>query len=59
MKGSREEKLYISRFRDQLRRVCFDDLAVFKFERCKKWRKQHRAPRDGSNGTSAGYVEKD
>ena len=48
MKGPRELKLYTSRFRAHLKACPWDDLAIFKLERCKKWRKAHRRSRDGS-----------
>lgn len=48
MKGPRELKQYMSRNRGHLKAVRFDDLLIFKMERCKKWRKAHRRSRDGS-----------
>lgn len=57
MKGPRKYKLYVSRHRRFLRAVYFDTLAIFKFERDKKWRKQNRRARDGSHGTAAMYKE--
>jgi len=48
MKGSRELRRYVSRNRKLLKAYRWDDLAVFKGERCKKWRKRHRKSRDGS-----------
>ena len=47
MKGPHELKRYLSIARDHLQAVHFDDLKIFKLERCKKWRKKHRLPRDG------------
>lgn len=47
MKGPRELKRYVSRARAHLKAVHWDDLQIFKLERCKKWRKAHRKPRDG------------
>lgn len=47
MKGSRELKRYIQRNLRLLRAYKWDDLMIFKGERCKKWRKRHRMPRDG------------
>lgn len=38
MKGPRELKLYVSRFRNELKSIHFDDLLIFKLERCKKWK---------------------
>lgn len=40
MKCSRELKNYISRFRKQLKAICFDDLMIFKIETCKKNKKK-------------------
>lgn len=57
MQGSREYKVYLSRARAHLKARHFDDLAVFKWQRCKKWRKQNRRARDGSHGTPAQYPE--
>lgn len=37
MKGPKELKLYVSRYRDELKRGHWDDLVIFKLERCKKW----------------------
>lgn len=53
MKGSREEKVFVARRRRFLRAIHWDSLNIFKFARCKKWRKQNRRPRDGSYGTAA------
>lgn len=56
MKGPRELKRYVSILRKLrgkgrgngvLGSWAFDDLRIFKLERCKKWRKAHRRPRDG------------
>jgi hypothetical protein len=47
MKGPRELKRYVAIARDHLRAARFDDLKIFKSDRCKKWRKKHRRPRDG------------
>jgi hypothetical protein len=48
MKGPREFKIYVARNRKMLKSYRWDDLEVFKADRCKKWRKRHRRPRDGS-----------
>lgn len=55
MKGPRELKRYIAVKRKHhhkgngvLGGWAFDDLRIFKLERCKKWRKAHRRSRDGS-----------
>lgn len=42
MKGPRELKLYVARYRDHLKRCRWDDLFVFKMERCKKWFKRDK-----------------
>lgn len=54
MKGPRELKRYIARKKKRHAKAngvlgswAFDDLHIFKIERCKKWRKTHRRPRDG------------
>lgn len=47
MKGPRELKRYMAKRRDYLKRIRFDSMLLFKLERCKKWRKVHRRPRDG------------
>lgn len=48
MKGPRELKRFVAKRRKHLRAISFDSLTIFKLERCKKWRKRHRRPRDGS-----------
>lgn len=58
MKGSREQKRKTAKWRKYLRAVHWDSLAVFKWERCKKWRGKKRRPRDGSHGTAAAYIER-
>lgn len=57
MKGSREQKHKTAKWRAYLKAIHWDSLAVFKWERCKKWRKISRRPRDGSYGKAAGYIE--
>lgn len=52
MKGPRELKRYIARNRKMLRAYRWDDLVIFKLEKCKKWRKRHRMPRDGSGAAA-------
>lgn len=54
MKGPQELKRYVAKKRRLHHKGngvvgswAFDDLRVFKLERCKKWRKAHRRPRDG------------
>ncbi|MGN6772637.1 MAG: hypothetical protein ACTHJQ_22725 [Rhizobiaceae bacterium] len=54
MKGPRELKRYVAVKRARhhkgngvLGSWAFDDLNIFKLDRCKKWRKTHRRPRDG------------
>lgn len=54
MKGPRELKRYVALIRKCRGKPngvvgtwAFDDLNIFKLERCKKWRKAHRRPRDG------------
>lgn len=42
MKGPRELKQYVSRFKDHLKDARWDDLLIFKLERCKKWYKRHK-----------------
>lgn len=40
MKGPKELKLYVSRNRKLMKAYHWDDLLIFKMERCKKWRKK-------------------
>lgn len=40
MKGPRELKQYVSRYRKHLKRCRWDDLVIFKLEKCKKWFKR-------------------
>ena len=56
MKGSRELKRYVAVLRKLRGKPRgngvigswgFDDLKIFKLERCRKWRNTHRRPRDG------------
>lgn len=42
MKGPKEMKRYVSKYREHLKQVRWDDLAIFKFERCKKWFKRKK-----------------
>mgnify|MGYP003610034809 CR=1 FL=1 len=42
MKGPREMKRYIARNREYLKAGFWDDLTLFKFERCKKWFKRNK-----------------
>lgn len=58
MQGPREFKRYVSRHFKHLKAVYWDDLAVFKWERDRKWRKQNRRARDGSHGKAASYIER-
>jgi len=37
MKGCKQHKRYIAKWRKHLKRIHFDDLLIFQFERCKKW----------------------
>lgn len=54
MKGPRELKRLMALIRKYDHKgngvvpaYALDSLHLFKLERCKKWRKQHRRPRDG------------
>lgn len=54
MKGPRELKRYMAILRSLYGKrngvvpgYCMDDLLLFKLEKDKKYRKQHRRPRDG------------
>ena len=47
MKGPKELKRFIQKFREHLKRVHYDNLLLFKLETCKKYRKISRRPRDG------------
>ena len=44
MKGPREMKSYIAKFKKELKAGHWDDLAIFKFEKCKKWFKREKRP---------------
>lgn len=48
MKGPKELKRYVQKHYKMLRVYHWDDLVLFKLDKCKKWRKKHRMPRDGS-----------
>jgi hypothetical protein len=47
MKGPRELKRYATKHKEWLKAIHWDSLLIFKLERCKKWRKTNRKPRDG------------
>lgn len=47
MQGPRELKRYVAKRRKHLKAIHWDSLLIFKLERCKKYRKVHRRPRDG------------
>lgn len=57
MKGPRDAKRYVALYWRDLKRVHWDDLAIFKWEKDRKWRKQNRRNRDGSHGKAAAYPE--
>lgn len=57
MKGPKQMKKYVSRNRRHLKAIYWDDLAIFKWEKDRKWRKQNRRPRDGSFGKAASYID--
>jgi hypothetical protein len=42
VKGPRELKLYVSRFRKELNAGHWDDLLIFKLDKCKKWYKRDK-----------------
>lgn len=42
MKGPRELKRYVAKYRDHLRACHWDDLLVFKLARCKKWFRRNK-----------------
>lgn len=42
MKGPRELKNYVARFRKELKAIHWDDLLIFKLQRCKKWFKRDK-----------------
>lgn len=48
MQGPRELKRHVVKYAARLKACHYDSLVIFKLERCKKWRKVHRRPRDGS-----------
>ena len=42
MKGPKEMKRYVAKNKAHLKAIHWDDLAIFKFERCKKWFKRNK-----------------
>lgn len=46
MKGPREMKRYVAKYRDHLKACHWDDLAIFKWERCKKWFDRNKVKKD-------------
>jgi hypothetical protein len=42
MKGPRELKRYVAKYREHLKACRWDDLLIFKMERCKKWFKRDK-----------------
>lgn len=42
MKGSRELKRYVAKYGKHLKACKWDDLMIFKMERCKKWFKRNK-----------------
>lgn len=42
MKGPRELKRYVARDRSLLKEYHWDDLRIFKLDRCKKWFKRRK-----------------
>jgi hypothetical protein len=42
MKGPREMKHYVAKWRKQLNKMHWDDLMIFKWEKCKKWFKRDK-----------------
>ncbi len=40
MKGPRELKQYVAKHRKHLNKIHWDDLFIFKMQRCKKWFKR-------------------
>lgn len=46
MKGPKEMKRYISKYRDHLEACHWDDLAIFKWERCKNWFDRNRVKQE-------------
>jgi hypothetical protein len=48
MKGAREFKRYIQRYREHLKAVHWDDLKIIiKMQTCKKWYKRNQKPTKG------------
>jgi hypothetical protein len=48
MKGPKEYKRYVSKYKDRLKAIHWDDLyLLLVVPNCKKWRKTKRRPRDG------------
>lgn len=42
MKGPRELKRYVAKYKKYLKACRWDDLLIFKMERCKKWFKRNK-----------------
>jgi hypothetical protein len=42
MKGPKELKHYVSKYRKELNKMRWDDLFIFKMEQCKKWFKRDK-----------------
>lgn len=42
MKGPKEMKRYVAKWRKELNKIGWDDLAIFKWEKCKKWFKREK-----------------
>lgn len=42
MKGPKEMKRYVAKYRAHLKACHWDDLAIFKWERCKNWFKRNK-----------------
>ena len=49
MKGPLELKRYIAKYRNHLKAIKFDDLLIFKLERCKKFYNRQKFKRGQSH----------
>lgn len=46
MKGPKEMKRYVAKYRDHLKACHWDDLFIFKCERCKNWFNRNKVKQD-------------
>lgn len=46
MKGPKEMKRYVAKYREHLKACHWDDMAIFKWEKCKNWFSRSKINRD-------------